>query len=190
MPSSRSSKEANVNNFNHCSPQHSTPSRQPIGSTNATPNSSSCAPQRRIIEPPPELAVLIDETENGHVIHIDKTDDPLGATVRNEGESIIVGRIIKGGAAEKSGLLHEGDEIVAVNGIEMRGKTVGQVSDELARMTGQLSFLIIPSDRYASQHHTQLTRPENLTSQQPVMHIKVRKKLFGIRALPELVRYL
>lgn len=35
----------------------------------------------------------------------------LGATVRNEGEAVIIGRIVRGGAAEKSGLLHEGDEV-------------------------------------------------------------------------------
>lgn len=153
------------------------PPRHGLSST-AAPNASAAnALQRRVIEPPPELAVLVDEGENARVVHIDKTDDPLGATVRNEGESIIVGRIIKGGAAEKSGLLHEGDEIVAVNGIEMRGKTVAQVSDELARMTGQLSLLIIPNDRYASLTHPgQLTRHDggNLQGQQqPVMHIKV-----------------
>ena len=28
--------------------------------------------------------------------------------MRNEGESVVIGRIVKGGAAEKSGLLHEG----------------------------------------------------------------------------------
>ncbi|OQR75587.1 MAGUK p55 subfamily member 5-like, partial [Tropilaelaps mercedesae] len=151
-------------------PMHSTPSRYPVGA-NPTPNTSSCMPQRRVIDPPPELAVLVDEGENARVIQIDKTDDPLGATVRNEGESIIVGRIVKGGAAEKSGLLHEGDEIVAVNGIEMRGKTVAQVSDELARMTGLLSLLIIPNDRYASQHG-QFSRQDTTSSQQPVMHIK------------------
>lgn len=35
----------------------------------------------------------------------------VGATVRNEGEAVIIGRIVRGGAAEKSGLLHEGDEV-------------------------------------------------------------------------------
>lgn len=94
-----------------------------------------------------------------------------GATVRNEGEAVVIGRIVKGGAAEKSGLLHEGDEILEVNGIEMRGKSVNDVCDILvsgrrlfddsafavfcidvvvlvrlkANMTGTLTFLIVPS---------------------------------------------
>ncbi|KAH8027188.1 hypothetical protein HPB51_003630 [Rhipicephalus microplus] len=70
-----------------------------------------------------------------------------GATVRNEGESVIIGRIVKGGAAEKSGLLHEGDEILEVNGIGMRGKSVNEVCDLLATMTGTLTFLIVPCNQ-------------------------------------------
>ena len=57
----------------------------------------------------------------------------------------MIGRIVKGGAAERSGLLHEGDEVLEVNGIEMRGKTVNEVCDILSRMTGTLTFLIVPS---------------------------------------------
>ena len=34
-----------------------------------------------------------------------------------EGEAVIVGRIIRGGAADRSGLLHEGDEILEVRQI-------------------------------------------------------------------------
>ena len=58
-----------------------------------------------------------------------------GATVRNEGDSVIVGRIVKGGMAEKSGLLHEGDEIIEINGIDIRGKSVNDVCDLMVRRT-------------------------------------------------------
>ncbi|XP_023218352.1 uncharacterized protein LOC111620621 [Centruroides sculpturatus] len=43
------------------------------------------------------------------------------------------------------GLLHVGDEILEVNGVEMRGKSVNDVCDILAGMTGTLTFLVIPS---------------------------------------------
>lgn len=79
------------------------------------------------------------------IIKIEKSSDPLGATVRNEGEAVVIGRIVRGGAAEKSGLLHEGDEILEVNGIGMRGKSVNDVYDLLSAMTGTLVFLIVPS---------------------------------------------
>lgn len=44
---------------------------------------------------------------------------------------MIVGRIVRGGAAEKSARLHEGDEILEVNGIDVRGKSVNDVCDML-----------------------------------------------------------
>ena len=54
-----------------------------------------------------------------------------GATVRNEMDSVIISRIVKGGAAEKSGLLHEGDEVLEINGIEIRGTDVNEDFDLL-----------------------------------------------------------
>ncbi len=36
---------------------------------------------------------------------------------------------MKGGAAGKSGLLHEGDEILEINGNDIRGKSVNDVCD-------------------------------------------------------------
>lgn len=48
-------------------------------------------------------------------------------------DSVIISRIVKGGAAEHSGLLHEGDEILEINGVEIRGKDVNEVFDILVR---------------------------------------------------------
>lgn len=82
------------------------------------------------------------------VVRIEKSSsEPLGATVRNESDgSVIIGRIVKGGAAEKSGLLHEGDEILEVNGYEMKGRNVNQVCDLLSEMIGTLTFVIAQRD--------------------------------------------
>lgn len=46
----------------------------------------------------------------------------------------MISRIVRGGAAERSGLLSEGDEILEINGIEIRGKDVNQVFDILVSM--------------------------------------------------------
>ncbi|XP_064621850.1 protein PALS1-like isoform X2 [Lineus longissimus] len=89
------------------------------------------------------------------IIRIQKSTEPLGATVRNEGGGVFIGRIVKGGAAEKSGLLHEGDEVLEVNQMEMRGRSVNEVSDLLAGMTGILTFMIVPNkDFNQSQDET------------------------------------
>lgn len=100
--------------------------------------------------------------ESVKIVRIDKTNEPLGATVRNEGEAVVIGRIVKGGAAEKSGLLHEGDEILEVNGVEMRGKSVNDVCDILATMNGTLTFLIIPTQQEAKKN----------SQMEVVMHVK------------------
>jgi MAGUK p55 subfamily member 5 len=60
---------------------------------------------------------------------------------------VVIGRVVRGGAAEKSGLLHEGDEILEVNGIEMRGKSVNDVCTILGGMSGTLTFLVVPANR-------------------------------------------
>lgn len=46
-------------------------------------------------------------------------------------DSVVISRIVRGGAAERSGLLSEGDEILEINGVEIRGKDVNQVFDIL-----------------------------------------------------------
>ncbi|KAG9336077.1 hypothetical protein JZ751_002424 [Albula glossodonta] len=84
--------------------------------------------------------------ETVKIVRLEKARDiPLGATVRNDMDSVVVSRIVKGGAAERSGLLHEGDEILEINGVEIRGKDVNEVFDILAEMHGTLTFVLIPS---------------------------------------------
>uniref|UniRef100_A0A452HEU1 Protein PALS1 n=1 Tax=Gopherus agassizii TaxID=38772 RepID=A0A452HEU1_9SAUR len=83
--------------------------------------------------------------ETVKIVRIEKARDiPLGATVRNEMDSVIISRIVKGGAAEKSGLLHEGDEVLEINGIEIRGKDVNEVFDLLIHVKAHFDY--DPSD--------------------------------------------
>eukprot|EP00111_Clytia_hemisphaerica_P016102 TCONS_00047658-protein len=78
------------------------------------------------------------------IVRIDKTDEPLGATVCNEGDAVVISRIVKGGAAEKSGLLHEGDEILEINNNSVRGKDVNEVVELLSELEGTLTFVLVP----------------------------------------------
>lgn len=72
------------------------------------------------------------------------SDQPLGATIKNDADgNVVIGRIVCGGAAYMSGLLHEGDELLEVNGIEMKGKNVDEVVDILKGMNGTLNFTVI-----------------------------------------------
>ena len=56
----------------------------------------------------------------------------------------MIGRVVKGGAAERSGQLHPGDEVLEVNGLRLKGKSVHDICDRLCQMTGTLTFVIIP----------------------------------------------
>ncbi|XP_055846624.1 uncharacterized protein LOC129912432 [Episyrphus balteatus] len=124
--------------------QHRQPMPVPIPQA---PMPNSFIKQRS--ESPPSLnspfGTLKDHNDHIRIIQIEKSSEPLGATVRNEGEAVVIGRIVRGGAAEKSGLLHEGDEILEVNGQELRGKTVNEVCSLLGAMQGTLTFLIVPA---------------------------------------------
>ncbi|KAF6211969.1 hypothetical protein GE061_012486 [Apolygus lucorum] len=122
------------------------------------PSLSGNMPPTAPLDPPRSRAPtpIQEEESNIKIIKIEKTNEPLGATVRNEGDSVMIGRVVRGGAADKSGLLHEGDEVLEVNGIEMRGKSVNEVCDLLSAMTGTLTFLIVPTPPVYShvQHRT------------------------------------
>lgn len=74
---------------------------------------------------------------------------------------------MRGGAADKSGLLHEGDEVLEVNGVEMRGKTVNEVCDILAGMQGSLTFLVLPAP---TSHRNNLRREETTQVQPAHIH--------------------
>ncbi|XP_054474498.1 MAGUK p55 subfamily member 5b [Anoplopoma fimbria] len=100
------------------------------------------------------LTQYIGETVK--LVRLEKArDTPLGATVRNDMDSVLVSRVVKGGAAEKSGLLSEGDEILEINGVSIRGKHVNEVHDLLQQMQGTLTFLLIPSSQIKPAPHRQ-----------------------------------
>lgn len=75
---------------------------------------------------------------------------------------MIIGRIVKGGSAEKLGQLREGDEILAVNGINVQGKSIKDISNFLSGITGTLTFTI-SSSKVMPINDTPSTKP---------MHIK------------------
>uniref|UniRef100_A0A8B9LHW4 Protein PALS1 n=1 Tax=Astyanax mexicanus TaxID=7994 RepID=A0A8B9LHW4_ASTMX len=112
-----------------------------------------CVAEREL-EPEFSLAQYGGETVK--LVRLEKARDiPLGATVRNEHDCVMVSRVVKGGAADRSGLLIEGDEILEINGIPVRGKNINEVHDILSDMHGPLTFLLIPSSRHKAPAHRQ-----------------------------------
>ncbi|GMT10762.1 hypothetical protein PFISCL1PPCAC_2059 [Pristionchus fissidentatus] len=82
-------------------------------------------------------------SENIRIVTLYKDNDAyLGATVRNDEHRMVVGRIVAGGIAERTELLQEGDELLEVNGLDLRGRNVGQVCDVLRGLRGEIRLVI------------------------------------------------
>uniref|UniRef100_A0A0K0EHF0 MAGUK p55 subfamily member 5 n=1 Tax=Strongyloides stercoralis TaxID=6248 RepID=A0A0K0EHF0_STRER len=109
------------------------------------------------------------------VVKVYKPEDDsyLGATVKNEGERVVVSRIIQGGICEKTKCLVEGDEIIEVNGNDIRGLSVNEVSDLLRRIHGDITFIILPSSLRQSLLNNENNLKNNRYSHKnpaPVIH--------------------
>ena len=58
-----------------------------------------------------------------------KPDEPLGLTVReDESGYLIIARIMAGGSIDRQGLLHVGDAVCEVNGVEVKHKILSFIT--------------------------------------------------------------
>ncbi|CAI2353361.1 unnamed protein product [Caenorhabditis sp. 36 PRJEB53466] len=84
---------------------------------------------------------------NVKVVEVVKDEDSyLGATVRNENNRIVVGRVVKGGIVEKLNLFQEGDELLELNGSSLKGKQVNEICDILRNLSGPVTFVVAPKE--------------------------------------------
>ncbi|XP_074841016.1 MAGUK p55 subfamily member 7 [Carettochelys insculpta] len=96
----------------------------------------------------PPIPDDIDEEEDSvKIIRLVKNREPLGATIKREEHTgaIVVARIMRGGAADRSGLIHVGDELREVNGIPVDDKKPEEIIQILVQSQGAITFKIIPS---------------------------------------------
>ncbi|XP_040307044.1 MAGUK p55 subfamily member 7 isoform X8 [Herpailurus yagouaroundi] len=96
---------------------------------------------------PPMPDDIDDEEDSVKIIRLVKNREPLGATIKKDEQTgaIIVARIMRGGAADRSGLIHVGDELREVNGIPVEDKRPEEIIQILAQSQGAITFKIIPS---------------------------------------------
>ncbi|KAG5831866.1 hypothetical protein ANANG_G00284620 [Anguilla anguilla] len=87
------------------------------------------------------------EEESVKIVRLVKNKEPLGATIRRDEATgaVIVARIMRGGAADRSGLVHVGDELREVNGISVVHKRPDEISQLLSQSQGSISLKIIPA---------------------------------------------
>ena len=99
------------------------------------------------------------------------SDRPLGFYIR-DGTSvrvtpyglekvpgIFISRLVPGGLAEGTGLLSVNDEIIEVNGIEVLGKTLDQVTDMMVANSQNLIITVKPSQQPPSTPRSSNTAP-------------------------------
>lgn len=91
---------------------------------------------------------LDDEEETIKIVQLVKSNEPLGATIKTDEATgkIVIARVMHGGAADRSGLIHVGDEVVEVNNINVEGKTPTDVLSILQNSEGTITFKLVPAD--------------------------------------------
>ncbi|XP_017771695.1 PREDICTED: MAGUK p55 subfamily member 7 isoform X2 [Nicrophorus vespilloides] len=97
----------------------------------------------------PEIPLEVDEDEETiKIVQLVKSNEPLGATIKTDETSgkIVIARVMHGGAADRSGLIHVGDEVVEVNNINVEGKTPNDVLSILQNSEGTITFKLVPTD--------------------------------------------
>ncbi|KAF2355424.1 PDZ domain [Trinorchestia longiramus] len=93
------------------------------------------------------------------------SDKPLGFYIR-DGTSvrvtaqglervpgIFISRLVPGGLAESTGLLAVNDEVLEVNGIEVHGKTLDQVTDMMVANSSNLIITVKPANQHTVGQH-------------------------------------
>nr|CBN81745.1 MAGUK p55 subfamily member 7 [Dicentrarchus labrax] len=97
-------------------------------------------------ELPPLPEDLDDDEDSVKIIRLVKNKEPLGATIRRDDRTgaILVARIMRGGAADRSGLIHVGDELKEVNGIPVDDKKPEEIIRILAQSQGAITFKVVP----------------------------------------------
>uniref|UniRef100_A0A673AE75 Membrane protein, palmitoylated 3a (MAGUK p55 subfamily member 3) n=1 Tax=Sphaeramia orbicularis TaxID=375764 RepID=A0A673AE75_9TELE len=87
------------------------------------------------------------EEESVKIVRLVKNKEPLGATIRRDEATgaVTVARIMRGGAADRSGLVHVGDELREVNGVSVIHKRPDEISQLLSQSQGSITLKIIPA---------------------------------------------
>lgn len=126
---------------------------------------------------------ILPDTYRRVRLHKHKSSKPLGFYIR-DGRSlrvtpqgveqvpgIFISRLMPGGLAESTGLLSVNDEVIEVNGIEVAGKTLDQVTDMMVANSSNLIITVKPTNQRYNLNRSQNTTPSNLRPPQPVHQI-------------------
>uniref|UniRef100_A0A673FXW2 Membrane palmitoylated protein 4 n=1 Tax=Sinocyclocheilus rhinocerous TaxID=307959 RepID=A0A673FXW2_9TELE len=108
---------------------------------------------------PPLPKDLPEDEEAMRIVCLVKNNQPLGTTIRRDdvtGE-IYIARVIHGGLANRSGLLHAGDRLVEVNGQPVFGLEPEQIIQILTHSHGTIMFKVVPITDRPVNNQTMVT---------------------------------
>jgi len=124
------------------------------------------------------------------------SDKPLGFYIRDgtnvsvtpngveKKTGIFISRLLPGGLAESTGLLSVGDEVLEVNGIQLEGKTLDQVTEMMIANSQNLIITVKPTTNqpkqnmrshrpYSSvQYRIKAAQKKNIEKGEPVKHVR------------------
>ncbi|XP_071792012.1 MAGUK p55 subfamily member 7-like isoform X1 [Asterias amurensis] len=89
-----------------------------------------------------------DEDATVKIVRLVKGNEPLGATIKWDDVlgSVVIARVMHGGAADRSGLIHVGDVVHEVNGVDVRGRDPDEVVGLLSSSDGTITFKLVPAE--------------------------------------------
>ncbi|XP_030622554.1 partitioning defective 6 homolog alpha [Chanos chanos] len=102
---------------------------------------------------------ILPETHRRVRLHKHGTHKPLGFYIRDgvsvrvtpqgveKAPGVFISRLVKGGLAESTGLLGVNDEILEVNGIDVAGKSLDQVTDMMVANSHNLIVTVKPANQ-------------------------------------------
>ncbi|KAK2866723.1 hypothetical protein Q7C36_002779 [Tachysurus vachellii] len=95
---------------------------------------------------PPLPDDIDDDEDSVKIIRLVKNKEPLGATIKKNEKTgaVTIARIMKGGAADRSGLIHIGDELKEVNGISVEDKKPEEIIKIMIQSEGAITFKVVP----------------------------------------------
>lgn len=105
---------------------------------------------------------ILPETQRRVKLMRNGTNKPLGFYIRDgftvrvmpdlleKVPGIFISRLVAGGLAESTGLLAVDDEVLEVNGIEVAGKTLDQVTDMMVANSANLIVTIKPVNQHGA----------------------------------------
>ncbi|XP_022098714.1 MAGUK p55 subfamily member 7-like isoform X2 [Acanthaster planci] len=103
-------------------------------------------PQLPEVPGPPDTEYQEDSSVK--VVRLVKGNEPLGATIKWDDvlNSVVIARVMHGGAADRSGLIHVGDVVHEVNGVDVRGRDPDEVVSLLSSSDGTITFKLVPAE--------------------------------------------